>query len=47
MNLALESFYTANSLTRAWIHATIGLIDRKMTQPFVRGFLDEFAVMMR
>ena len=47
VNLALESFYTANGLTRAWIHATIGLIDRRMTQPFIRGFLNEFAAMMR
>ena len=46
VNLALESFYTANGLTRAWIHATIGLIDRRMTPPFVRGFLGELADMM-
>ena len=46
VNLALESFYTTNGLTRAWIHATIGLIDRRMTPAFVRGFLGEFSAMM-
>jgi len=47
VNLALESFYGMSGVTKAWIYATIGLIDRRMTQPFVRGFLDEFSQMMR
>ena len=47
VNLALDVFYSVNSLTKAWIHATVGLIDRRMTQPFIRGFLTEFSDMMR
>jgi len=46
LNLALEVFYTVNGLTRAWIHATIGIIDRRMTAQFIRGFLEEFDGMM-
>jgi len=46
INLALDMFYTVNGLTKAWIHATIGLIDRRVTPPFVRGFLTEFSDMM-
>ena len=46
VNLALESFYATQGLTKAWIHATIGLVDRRMTQPFIRDFLNEFADMM-
>ncbi|MCL2568616.1 MAG: TetR/AcrR family transcriptional regulator [Oscillospiraceae bacterium] len=46
INLSLEVFYSVNGLARAWIHATIGLIDRRMTQPFIRTFLTEFGEMM-
>lgn len=46
LNFALEMFYTANGMTKAWIHATIGLIDRRMTQPFIRGYLNDFDAMM-
>ena len=46
VNLALDVFYAVNGLTKAWIHATVGLIDRRMTQPFIRGFLTEFGEMM-
>ena len=46
INLALDVFYSVNGLTKAWIHATIGLIDRRMTQPFIREFLEEFGEMM-
>jgi AcrR family transcriptional regulator len=47
LNLALEVFYSVNGLTKAWVHATVGLIDRRMTTPFIRGFLTEFSEMMR
>jgi len=47
INLALDVFYSVSGLTKAWIHATIGLIDRRMTQQFVSGFLTEFGEMMR
>lgn len=46
LNLALEVFYSVNNLTKAWIHATVGLIDRRMTPPFIQGFLTEFSEMM-
>ena len=46
VNLGLDVFYSVSGLTKAWIHATIGLIDRRMTQPFIRDFLAEFGEMM-
>ena len=46
VNLALDVFYAVNGLTKAWIHATIGLIDRRMTTPFIRAFLNDFTEMM-
>jgi len=46
VNLALDVFYSVNGLTKAWIHATISLIDRRMTEPFTRTFLQEFNEMM-
>ena len=46
INLALEVFYSVNGLTKAWSHATIGLIDRRMTSAFIREFLTEFTEMM-
>ena len=45
-NLALEMYYATSGLTKAWIAATIGLIDRRMTQPFIRGFITDFSDMM-
>jgi len=47
VNLALEVFYSVNGLAKAWIHATVGLIDRRVTNTFIRGFLTEFSEMMR
>jgi len=46
VNIALDIFYSVNGLTKAWIHATIGLIDRRMTTPFIRDFLTAFKEMM-
>ena len=46
VNLALEAFYSTSGVAKAWIYATIGIIDRRVTQPFVRDFLSEFAEMM-
>lgn len=46
VNLSLEMFYSTSGLTKAWIAATIGLIDRRISQPFIRGFLTEFSGMM-
>ncbi|MCL2368018.1 MAG: TetR/AcrR family transcriptional regulator [Oscillospiraceae bacterium] len=46
VNLGLDVFYAVNGLTKAWIHATVGLIDRRMTTPFIRGFLNDFTEMM-
>jgi len=46
VNHALEAFYGSTGIAKAWIHATIGLIDRRITPPFVRDFLNEFADMM-
>ena len=46
LNLALEVFYSVNNLTKAWIHATVGLIDRRMTLHFIQEFLAEFNEMM-
>jgi len=42
----LESFYSASKMATAWTHATIGLIDSRMTPVFVRGFVDELHAMM-
>lgn len=47
VNLALELFYSVHGLTRAWTHATIGIIDRRMTDPFIRAFLTAFEEMMQ
>jgi len=47
VNLALDVFYSVNGLTKAWIHATVGLIDRRITQAFIRSFLTEFTEMMQ
>ena len=47
VNLGLDVFYSTSGLTKAWISATIGLIDRRMTQPFIRGFLNNFSSMMQ
>jgi len=47
VNLALDMFYSVNGLTKAWIHATVGLIDRRLTSTFIRGFLTEFSEMMQ
>ena len=46
VNLGLDVFYSTSGLTKAWIHATIGLIDRRMSAQFMRGFLTEFTDMM-
>ena len=46
LNLSLDVFYSVNGFTKAWIHATIGLIDRRMTTAFIRDFLTEFTDMM-
>lgn len=46
LNLALDVFYSVNNLTKAWIHATVGLIDRRMTPAFIQDFLTEFSEMM-
>jgi len=46
VNLALEMYYATSGLTKAWIAATIGLIDRRMTQQFIRGFITDFSSMM-
>jgi len=47
LNLALEVFYSVNGLAKAWTHATVGLIDRRITNIFIRNFLTEFTEMMR
>ena len=46
INLSLESYYTTTGVTKAWIHATIGLIDRRLTGAFIREFLAEMGEMM-
>ena len=47
INLALDVFYSVNGQTKAWIHATVGIIDRRLTSAFIRGFLTEFSEMMQ